>query len=117
MHLLLLFLNSRVTKARKSLIIKLHRKLLLRSLEMNPVAFKTSTVVGELLYHGLKKALLLRSPTVHGREVVSFYRVANLTACKYLRRIIVLFLIFHCIKVYNICNIYNIHRFYSIYKV
>ena len=54
---------------------------------------------------------------MHGREVVSFYRVDGLTAYKYLRRIIVLFLVFHCIKFYNICNIYNIHRVYSIYKV
>ena len=35
-----------------------------RSLEMNPVALKTSTVVGVLLDHGLGEALLLRSPTV-----------------------------------------------------
>ena len=51
------------------------------------------------------------------REVVSFYRVASLTAYKYLRRILVLFLVSHRIKVYNICNIYNIHIVYSIYKV
>ena len=44
-----------------------------------------------------------------GRGVVSFYRVASLTAYKYLRRIIVLFVVSHCIKIYNICNIYNIN--------
>ena len=38
---------------------------------------------------------------IHGREVYC-YRVASLTAYKYLRRIILLFLVFHCIKVYNI---------------
>ena len=54
---------------------------------------------------------------MHGREVVSFHRVASLTAYKYLRWIIVLFLVSHCIKVYNICSIHNIHRVYSIYKV
>ena len=58
------FLNRRFTKAKKSLMTKLHRTLLLRSLEMNPVAFKTSTVVGALLNHRLGEALLLRSPTV-----------------------------------------------------
>ena len=54
---------------------------------------------------------------IHGREVVSFYRVANLTAYKYLRQIILLFLVSHCNDIYNICNIYNIHRVYIIYKV
>ena len=46
---------------------------------------------------------------IHGREVFSFYRVASLTTYKYLRRIIALILISHCIKVYNVCNIYSIH--------
>ena len=45
----------------------LYRKA--RSLEMNPVVLKTSTVVGVLFDHGLREApllrtLLLRSPTV-----------------------------------------------------
>ena len=44
---------------------------------------------------------------IHGREVVSYYRIASLTAYKYLRRIIVLFLLSHCIKVYNICSIFT----------
>ena len=47
---------------------------------------------------------------IHGREVVSLYRVACSTAYKYLRRIIVLFLVSHCIKFYNICNNYNTYR-------
>ena len=34
---------------------------------------------------------------IHGREVVSFNRDASLTAYNYLRRIIVLFLVSHCI--------------------
>ena len=64
-------LVRRFTKARKSLIIKLHRTLLLRSLEMNAVAFETSTVVGILLDHELGEVLLLRSPTVHHSIVIS----------------------------------------------
>ena len=63
------------------------------------------------------KKLLVPAETVrkvHGKEVVSFHRVASLTAYKYLRRIIVLYLVSHCIKVYNI---YNIHRFHNIHKV
>ena len=46
---------------------------------------------------------------IHGREVF-FYRVASLMAYKYSRRIIVLFLVSHCIKVYNIHSIQNIHN-------
>ena len=46
--------------------MKLHRTLLLRSLKMNPVAFKTSTVVGVLLDHGLEEALLLRTLLLRG---------------------------------------------------
>ena len=75
MHCSLLFvLSRRVTKARKSLIIKLRRTLLLRSLEMNPMTFKTSTVVGVLLVHGLGEALLLRSPTVSYNEYLDVWK-------------------------------------------
>ena len=53
----------------------------------------------------ISKQFLVLAVTVrkiHGREVFSFYRVASLTAYKYLRRIIVLLFVSHCIKVYNI---------------
>ena len=68
----------------------------------------------------ISKKFIVPAVTVrkmHGREVVSFYRVASLTAYIYLRKIIILFLVSHYIKVYNIFSIYNIHKVYSIYKV
>ena len=87
MHFLLLFfLNCRVTKARKSLIIKLHRTLLSVFIE-KPLnesgGIKTSTVVGVLLDHGLGEALLLktlllRSPTVFKLRLCLIYQILTL---------------------------------------
>ena len=71
--------------------------------------------VGRKVVHLIVLAVTFRK--MHGREFVSFHRVASFTAHKYLRRIIVLFLVSHCITVYNICNTFNIHRVDSIYKV
>ena len=51
----------------------------------------------------ISKKFIVPTATVRKiREVVSLYRVASLSAYKYLRRIIVLFFVSHCIKVYNI---------------
>ena len=77
----LFFFNRCVTKARKSLIIKLHRTLLLRSLEMNPVAFKTSTVVGVLLDHGSGEALLLRTLLLRSPTVIWFVKPSKIQFC------------------------------------
>ena len=35
---------------------------------------------------------------IHGKAIVSFYRIASLTADKYLRRIIQFFLVSHCLS-------------------
>ena len=45
---------------------------------------------------------------IHVREVFSLYRVSSLTAHKYMRQIIVLFLVCHCIEVYNIHRVYSL---------
>ena len=81
-------------------------------------ALPHGSVVGATSSHVLGSLVpVVTVQKIYGREVVSFYRVASLTAYNYLRRVIVLFLVSDCIKVYNIRNIYNIHRVYSIYKV